>query len=105
MKKILLTVFLLVGFVNGAYATDIQLTWTDPGTTVDGFIISHNVNGAQQEDIVVSDGTSREYLLVGALKGVHFFNIRSYVGEVNSTETPSNGVLLTDEITLTIEVK
>jgi len=102
MKR-LLTAFAIWGFASGVYAYDIETSWTDAGVNVDGFTITHNHNGTQLEDVTVA-GDVRAHTYASVAAGVHMFTLKCFVGELDSP-TVSAGVLVTDEITFTIEIK
>ena len=103
MKKLILSAFAIWGFSSGAYAYDIETTWTSPSVTVDGFTITHNHNGTQLDDVTVAADV-RAYTYPSVATGVHMFTLKGFVGELNGPVL-SAGALVTDEITFTIEVK
>jgi hypothetical protein len=75
MKR-LLTAFALFGFVNGAYATDIQLTWDKPEfredgsalDTIDRYNIYYSINNVVQDTIEV-EADALDYTLVDVASG------------------------------------
>jgi hypothetical protein len=81
MKR-LLTAFALFGFVNGAYATDIQLTWDKPEfredgsalDTIDRYNIYYSINNVVQDTIEV-EADALDYTLVDVAAGSHTFQI------------------------------
>jgi hypothetical protein len=102
--KQLLTAFILWGFANGVYAADILTSWGNPGVTVDGFKITHNLNGTQLDDVTVG-ADDRDYTYLDVASGIHMFTIVAFIGEIDSQPPSAAGALLTDALTITIEVK
>lgn len=82
MKKLLLTAFALFGFANGAYATDIELTWGAPTSdddgkplaSLDGYNIYYSVDNVVQSPIVVASGVEN-YTLTDVAPGSYTFQI------------------------------
>jgi hypothetical protein len=82
MRKQILTAFALFGFVNGAYATDIELTWQTPTeredgsaiTAIDRFNIYHSVDNVVQEPIEVQ-ANAINHTLVDVASGSYTFQI------------------------------
>jgi hypothetical protein len=90
MKRIL-SAFLLFGFAGGAYATDIQLTWTAPevredGTAIDQidrFNLYYTVNNIVQEPVQI-EASSTSYTLPDVSQG-------NYTLQISTTEAGLEG--------------
>ena len=92
MNKILLTFFLLFGFVGGAYATDIQLAWVTPTeyedgtalTQIDRYVVYYSIDNTVQPTIEIP-ATANDYALVDVAPGSHTFQIATVAEGVEGT--------------------
>jgi len=91
MKKIILGAFLLFGFANGAYATDILLSWTAPTAYENGATISeitsynlhYSIDNVVQESISI-DGLETDYTLANVEEGSYTFQISTIASGMES---------------------
>lgn len=95
--KVVLLAFLILSFVSGAYATDIQLTWTPPTqyengqelTQIDGYRLYYAIDNTVQDNIEIP-ADSTDYLLVDVPSGSHTFQISAIANGLEGT--PSDPV-------------
>jgi hypothetical protein len=82
---------MLFGFVSGAYATDIQLTWTAPTqyengasiSEIDAYNLYYSIDNVQQAPVSI-DGLDSGYLLRDVVEGSYTFQISTVAGETES---------------------
>jgi hypothetical protein len=109
--KQLLTAFALFGFVSGAYATDIQLTWTAPEfredgsalDTIDRYNIYYSIDNVVQDTIEVQ-ADALDYTLVDVAAGSHTFQISTVEAGLEGERSDPVNVPVTTSKPIKIEL-